>query len=493
MLSKLSTVAFNGIETKDVAVEVQIASGLPNFVIVGLPDKSIAESKERIRASFSHVGLTLPPRRIIVNLAPSDLQKEGAHYDLPIALGILAALDAFDKNQLQEYVILGGLSLDALIAPVVGVLAAALMASSSSRGLICPAANSNEASWAGNHLHVLAAPDLVSLVSHFKGETQLSNPTPPAIKAISAPNYGDMQDVRGQSLLKRAFEIAAVGHHNILMIGPPGAGKSMISQRLMGILPPLTPSEAIETTMIYSLAGMLPDEGLMAQRTFRAPHHSASLVALIGGGIHAKPGEVSLAHNGVLFLDELPEFSRAALESLRQPLESNVITVSRANQHVTYPAKIQLVAAMNPCRCGYYGVTHKECSRAPRCASDYQSKISGPLFDRFDLVIYVPQVPVDDLLPRKQALPVDKSADIQRRVTTALEFRQNFPKNESEQLLPDTQKCVRIFAEKRDLSARSCTRLLKVALSIASLDQSEEIKEHHVEEAIHYRYNSPYM
>ncbi|MDR1207915.1 MAG: YifB family Mg chelatase-like AAA ATPase [Holosporales bacterium] len=493
MLSKLSTVAFNGIETKDVSVEVQIASGLPNFVIVGLPDKSIAESKERIRASFSHVGLTLPPRRIIVNLAPSDLQKEGAHYDLPIALGILAALDAFDKNQLQEYVIIGGLSLDALIAPVIGVLAAALMASSTSRGLICPSANSNEASWAGNHLHVLAAPDLVSLVSHFKGDTQLANPTPPSIKAISASNCGDMQDVRGQSLLKRAFEIAAVGHHNILMIGPPGAGKSMISQRLMGILPPLSPNEAIETTMIYSLAGMLPDEGLMAQRPFRAPHHSASLVALIGGGIHAKPGEVSLSHNGVLFLDELPEFSRTALESLRQPLESNVITVSRANQHVTYPAKIQLVAAMNPCRCGYYGVTQKECSRAPRCASDYQSKISGPLFDRFDLVIYVPQVSVDDLLPRKQALPVDTSADIQQRVISALEFRQNLPKNEREQLLPDTQTCVRIFAEKRDLSARSCTRLLKVALSIASLDRSEEIKEHHVEEAIHYRYNSPYM
>jgi magnesium chelatase family protein len=367
------------------------------------------------------------------------------------------------------------------------------MASSTKRGLICPAANSNEASWAGNHLHVLAAPDLVSLVSHFKGDTQLAHPMPPSIKAISTPTCGDMQEVRGQSLLKRAFEIAAVGHHNILMIGPPGAGKSMISQRLMGILPPLSPTEAIETTMIYSLAGMLPDEGLMAQRPFRAPHHSASLVALIGGGIHAKPGEVSLSHNGVLFLDELPEFSRTALESLRQPLESNVITVSRANQHITYPAKIQLVAAMNPCRCGYYGVTQKECSRAPRCASDYQSKISGPLFDRFDLVIYVPQVPIDDLLPRKNALPVDKSADIQRRVLAAVEFRQNFPKKESEQLLPDTQKCVRIFAEKRDLSARSCTRLLKVALSIASLDRSEEIKEHHVEEAIHYRYNSPYI
>lgn len=491
MLSKLSTVAFNGIDTKDVSVEVQVASGLPNFVIVGLPDKSIAESKERIRASFSHVGLTLPPRRIIVNLAPSDLQKEGAHYDLPIALGILSALDAFDKAQLQEYVILGGLSLDALIAPVVGVLAAALMASSSKRGLICPAANSNEASWAGTHLNVVSAPDLVSLVNHFRGEAQLASPISPQVKLQASPTYGDMQDVRGQSMLKRVFEISAVGHHNILMIGPPGAGKSMISQRLMGILPPLSPEEAIETTMIYSLAGMLPEEGLMIQRPFRAPHHSASLVALIGGGIHAKPGEVSLSHNGVLFLDELPEFSRSALESLRQPLESNVITVSRANQHITYPAKIHLIAAMNPCRCGYYGVPMKECSRAPRCASDYQSKISGPLLDRFDLVVYVPQVPVDDLLPQRQDIVRDTSLVIRQRVLNAIDFRKETPANDS--LSPETQKCLRIFAEKRDLSARSCTRLLNVALSIASLDKSAEIKGYHVEEAIHYRYNNPHM
>ncbi|MDR1907517.1 MAG: YifB family Mg chelatase-like AAA ATPase [Holosporales bacterium] len=491
MLSKLSTVSFSGIETKDVSVEVQIASGLPNFVIVGLPDKSIAESKERIRASFSHVGLTLPPRRIIVNLAPSDLQKEGAHYDLPIALGILAALEVFDKAQLQEYVILGGLSLDALIAPVVGVLAAALMASSSQRGLICPSANSNEASWAGAHLNVLAAPDLVSLVNHFKGACELVAPTPPDVKNKLTPTYGDMRDVRGQSMLKRVFEIAAVGHHNVLMIGPPGAGKSMISQRLMGILPPLSPEEAIETTMIYSLAGMLPEEGLMVQRPFRAPHHSASLVALVGGGIHAKPGEVSLAHNGVLFLDEFPEFSRATLESLRQPLEANTITVSRANQHITYPAKIQLIAAMNPCRCGYYGVPQKECSRAPRCAADYQSKISGPLLDRFDLVVYVPQVPIDDLLPQKKGLLVESSATIQQRVLNAVNFRQQAPTLADDDLLPETQKSLRIFAEKRDLSARSCTRLLKVARSIASLDASVEVRSYHVEEAIHYRYSSP--
>jgi magnesium chelatase family protein len=425
-------------------------------------------------------------------LAPSDLQKEGAHYDLPIALGILAALDAFDKAQLQEYIIIGGLSLDALIAPVVGVLAAALMASSTNRGLICPAANCNEASWAGSHLNVLAAPDLISLVNHFNGSCELRAPAVPDVQAQRSLSCGDMQEVRGQSMLKRIFEVAAVGNHNVLMIGPPGAGKSMISQRLMGILPPLTPEEAIETTMIYSLAGMLPDEGLMAQRPFRAPHHSASLVALVGGGIHAKPGEISLAHNGVLFLDELPEFARCALESLRQPLESNVITVSRANQHITYPAKIQLIAAMNPCRCGYYGVTQKECSRAPRCASDYQSKISGPLLDRFDLVVYVPQVPVDDLLPQRKNVLIETSDTIQKRVLSAIEFKKTLTTSVDDDLLPETQQCLRIFAEKRDLSARSCTRLLKVARSIANLDSSATIKAHHIEEAIHYKYINPY-
>ncbi|MDR2464048.1 MAG: YifB family Mg chelatase-like AAA ATPase [Holosporales bacterium] len=493
MLSKLSTVSFNGIETREVSVEVQIASGLPNFVIVGLPDKSIAESKERIRASFSHIGLALPPRRIIVNLAPSDLQKEGAHYDLPIALGILSALDVFDKIQLQEYIILGGLSLDALIAPVVGVLAAALMASSSTKGLICPSQNSNEASWAGSSLNILAAPNLISLVNHFKGTDILTSIVAPKIKIQTTQTYGDMQDIKGQYVLKRIFEIAAVGRHNVLMLGPPGAGKSMISQRLIGILPQLNPQEAIETTMIYSLSGMLPEEGLMVQRPFRSPHHSASLVSLVGGGIRAKPGEISLAHNGILFLDEFPEFSRATLEALRQPLESGVITVSRANQHITYPAKIQLIAAMNPCRCGYYGVSQKECVRAPRCAVDYQAKISGPLLDRFDIIVYVPQVAIDDLLPQKKEKLAETSAVIQQRVINAVEFRKKSKKPENTELIPETQNYLRIFAEKRNISARACTKLLNVARSIADLDFSDKIRNIHIEEAVNYRYINDFL
>lgn len=497
MLSKLSTVAFNGVEATEVSVEVQIAPGLPNFVIVGLADKSIAESKERIRASFSHLSLALPSRRIIVNLAPADLQKEGAHYDLPIALGILAALGVFDKEQLQKFIVLGSLSLDAIVAPVVGVLPAALFASSQGRGLICPASNKNEALWAGTQMPLLAPPDLLSLVNHFKGSEMMTlshavlpSRTNEPSSSEAVQTYGDLKDVRGQFVLKRAFEIAAAGQHNLLMIGPPGSGKSMMAQRMMGILPPPSPQEMIETTMIYSLAGQLHDEGLVMQRPFRAPHHSASLVSLVGGGLRAKPGEISLAHNGVLFLDELPEFSRASLEALRQPLESNVITISRANEHITYPAKIQLLAAMNPCRCGYFGVPGKECSRAPRCALDYQNKLSGPLLDRFDLTLFVPPVPVEDLLASPKT-PLEDSATVAARVAQAHRFHETLdPEQDLQQnLLPETRARLCTFAEERNLSARSCTRLLKVSRTIADFEEEQSIREHHIKEAIQYRYS----
>lgn len=496
MLSKLSTVAFNGIEVQEISVEVQIASGLPNFIIVGLPDKAVAESKERIRASFFHLGLSLPQRRIIVNLAPADIQKEGAHYDLPIAMGILAALEIFDKAQLQEYIILGGLSLDALIAPVAGVLPAAIFASSTHRGLICPGKNKNEAFWAGKDVNVLAAPNLLALVNHFKGEeilvsANVSDPVPTTPDLNH--HFGDMRDVRGQTVLKRVFEIAAAGKHNVLMVGPPGAGKSMIAQRIMGILPPLTPSEAIEVTMIYSIAGMLPENGLMANRPFRAPHHSSSLIALVGGGGRVKPGEISLAHRGVLFLDELPEFARPTLEALRQPLETGNITIARANQHITYPADIQLIAAMNPCRCGYYGMVEKECSRAPKCARDYQSKISGPLLDRFDLVVYVPPVPVEDLIVSAsgKAKEVESSADIQKRVLAAVELKKQkqniLPKIED--LSSETQKFLRAAIEKMQISARGCYRIINVAQTIAYLSGEKHIASHHLAESLQYRYS----
>ncbi|MDR0633174.1 MAG: YifB family Mg chelatase-like AAA ATPase [Holosporales bacterium] len=495
MLSKLSTIAFNGIETQEVSVEVQISSGLPMFTIVGLPDKAVAESKERIRASFFHLGLSLPQRRIVVNLAPTDIQKEGAHYDLPIALGIMGALDMFDKEQLKEYVILGGLSLDALVSPVVGVLPSAIFAYSTNRSLICPAKNRNEAIWAGQDLQIVAAPDLISLCNHFKGEQIIAPPELPSLQKSedAATYYGDMSEIKGQYTLKRVMEIAAAGGHNVLMIGPPGAGKSMISQRLMSILPRLEPQEAIEVTMIYSIAGMLPENGLMSERPFRAPHHSASLASLVGGGIRAKPGEISLAHNGVLFLDELPEFSRVSLEALRQPLETGNITVARVNQHVTYPAKIQLIAAMNPCRCGYFGTTHRECARAPKCAVDYQSKISGPLLDRFDLVVYVPQLPISDLISMKPQ-QVETSCTIQQRVQAAVNFsKQHMSEKQKitkiDELSEEAQGFLRHIAEKMQLSARGCCRVMNVARTIANLLHSADITQDHLCEAINYRYS----
>ncbi|MDR0624918.1 MAG: YifB family Mg chelatase-like AAA ATPase [Holosporales bacterium] len=513
MLSKLATVAFKGVDTQEVSVEVQISPGLPSFTIVGLPDKAVAESKERIRASFSHLALALPQRRITVNLAPADVLKEGAHYDLPIALGIMGALNIFDNEQLQEYIILGGLGLDGLIAPVIGVLPAAIYAQATSRSLVCPALNRNEAIWAGQSLQILAAPDLIALLNHFKGEQLLSQPEVPAFVTtdFTPTDYGDMSDIKGQQTLKRAMEIAAVGRHNVLMVGPPGAGKSMISQRLMGILPPLSPLESIEITMIYSIAGMLPEKGLVVERPFRSQHHSASLISIVGGGIRAKPGEISLAHNGVLFLDELPEFSRATLEALRQPLESGNITVTRANQHVTYPAKIQLVAAMNPCRCGFYGTAQRECSRAPKCAFEYQSKLSGPLLDRFDLILYVPQLPLDDLMASESKAPAEKSETIQKRVCEAVAFGQvceakikektgatigggktdaapSRSVTKIENLDEKSQRFFRQIAEKRQLSARGCYRVMKVSRTIADLAKSEDVLQEHIYEAINYRY-----
>jgi len=500
MVKNVSSITFQGVETKEIDVQVQIANGLPAFNIVGLPDKAVAESRERVRAALHAIGLSLPSKRVTVNLAPANVVKEGSHFDLPIALGILASMGVFPSEELAHYIVLGELSLDGSIRRVAGVLPAAIRASASNRGIICPQACGSEAAWAGD-LEVLAPENIVVLLNHMKG-TQVLNP--PEINASIDNNIDlDLADVKGQETAKRALEIAAAGGHNLLMMGPPGSGKSMIAARLPGILPPLEPEEALETSMIHSIAGMLEDGKLIRQRPFRDPHHSASTPSIIGGGHKAKPGEISLAHNGVLFLDEFPEFSRQTLESLRQPLETNKALVSRVNYHVTFPAKFQLIAAMNPCRCGHADDASMACSKAPKCIGDYQAKISGPIFDRIDIHIDVPAVKAIDLtMPEdsessaKIALRIGKAREIQIERFKRISAGKNIFTNSDADgdiltkitsLDKKTQNILNNACEKMKLSARGYHRILKVARTIADLARSNSIKSNHVVEALGYR------
>ena len=499
MLSRINTIAFNGLETLDVDLQVQITAGMPAFTIVGLPDKAVAESRERVRAALNSMGLSLPAKRITINLAPADLTKEGSHYDLGVALGILACMNAVPLEEISRYIALGELGLDGSILPVNGILPAAIHAHRKKLGLICPAKQGSEALWSGLK-DILAAPDLLSIINHFKGTQLIAQPQPAAPKA--AKTHLDMQDVKGQESAKRALEIAAAGGHNMLMIGPPGSGKSMLAARLPSILPPLSPEEALETSMIHSIAGALKDGRICTERPFRVPHHNASTPALVGGGRKAVPGEISLAHNGVLFLDELPEFNRATLEALRQPLEDGIITISRVNAHTTYPAKFQLIAAMNPCRCGNLGIPGHECPRAPLCALDYQSKISGPLLDRIDLQIEVHAVSPWELADVK---PGESSAAILARVMNARRIqRERFkrlgaPKlhtnselkgdllTEATKLDSDAEKLLINFAAKNNISARAYHRILRLARTIADLQNSENVLKVHIAEALSYR------
>jgi magnesium chelatase family protein len=496
LVALVSTVAFLGLEARSVEVQCQIAPGLPRFNVVGLPDKAVKESQERVQAALSAMGLALPPKRITINLSPADLPKEGSHYDLPIALALLAAMGVTDAEQLTEYVAVGELALDGRVSATPGVLLAALHAAERELGLICPAAQGSEARWAVG-VPVIAAPDLVSLLNHLKGTSVLPTPQP---GEAAAPNHGpDLKSVKGQETAKRALEIAAAGGHNLLMIGPPGAGKSLLASCLPGILPDLTTAEALEVSMVASVAGTLEDGKISRARPFRSPHHSASMAALVGGGLKVKPGEVSLAHLGVLFLDELPEFQRPVLDSLRQPLETGQVDVARANAHVTFPARVQLIAAMNPCRCGYLGDPALGCSRAPRCAADYQSKVSGPLLDRIDLHVEVDPVSAADLgLPP----PTEGSAQVAARVAAARAVQtarlEGTKMRTNAQLdgdaleahaTPDEpgRKLLLQAAEAMRLSARGYTRMLRVARTIADLAGSEGVGRIHVAEALSYR------
>lgn len=504
MLSKINTVAFSGIDIIKVELQLQISSGLPSFNIVGLPDKTVAESKERIRAVFNSMNIKLPAKRITVNLVPADILKEGSHFDLPLALGLLCSMGVVDQKKLSTYIAMGELGLDGTLLAVNGVLPACVYAKKHKFGIICPKNQGKEAAFVGLE-SILAANNLLEIINHLNGTYKIQLP-----ENIFAQEYVssflDMSEVKGQERAKRALEIAAAGGHNVIMVGPPGSGKSMLASRFPSILPPLTNNEVIETSMIHSVAGELKNGILSFERPFRSPHHSASTPSLVGGGRQAKPGEISLAHNGVLFLDEFPEFSRQTLEALRQPLETHCINISRVNAHTCFPAKFQLLAAMNPCRCGNLGSGGHECTRAPKCAEEYQGKISGPLLDRIDIQIEVPIVSPWDISSIKQG---EKSTDIRQRVMAARQIQQerfaSFGRadlltnselsgemlDKACELEDDAKTLLLHYAEKNKLSARAYHRILRIGRTIADLQNEIKLRKIHLAEALSLRWKKP--
>ncbi|MES2145896.1 MAG: YifB family Mg chelatase-like AAA ATPase [Pseudomonadota bacterium] len=497
MVARAYTVAFEGVTARVVEVQCALAPGLPAFNLVGLPDKAVSEAKERVRAALQALSIALPSKRITINLSPADLPKEGSHFDLPIALALLAALDIIPKDEVEGMIALGELSLDGKLIPVLGALPAAMAAAEEDRALLCPKACGAEAAWVGATT-VLAAATLMEVVRHCTGQVPIQAAT--AGEVTVETHSRDLRDVKGQERAKRALEIAAAGRHNLLLVGTPGSGKSMLAARLPGILPPLSAVEALETSMIHSLAGLLSEGGISRQRPFREPHHTASMPAIVGGGKGAKPGEISLAHNGVLFLDEFPEFPRAVLESLRQPVETGEVVVARANAHIRYPCQFMLVAAANPCKCGYLSDPARACSKVPLCGEDYLGRISGPLMDRFDLRVDVPPVAYTDLdLPSSG----DTSATVAARVAAARAVQtQRYADHpdlrvnadlEGEALeevaAPDAEgrELLTKVATKFGLSARGYHRVLRVARTIADLAGSEHVRQPHVAEAVSYR------